>query len=71
MTHKPPIPPDAIAAMVQALTRPPLPDPIIDRGPRRTRKWHGLTKDEKNELRQWAHPEIIDRIETLLKDRNP
>ena len=35
------------------------------------RQWQGLTDDERNQFRQWAHPEIIDAIELKLRERNP
>ena len=33
--------------------------------------WRGLTDEERNQFRQWAHPEIIDAIELKLQERNP
>ena len=35
------------------------------------RQWQGLTDEERNQVRQWAHPEIIDAIELKLRERNP
>ena len=35
------------------------------------RQWQGLTDEERNQFRQWAHPEIIDAIELKLRERNP
>jgi hypothetical protein len=34
-------------------------------------QWQGLTDEERNQFRQWAHPEIIDAIELKLRERNP
>ena len=34
------------------------------------RKWQGLTDDEREQFRQWAHPDIIEAIELKLQERN-
>ena len=34
------------------------------------RQWQGLTDDEINQFRQWAHPDIIKAIELKLKEKN-
>ena len=34
-------------------------------------QWQRLTDEERNQFRQWAHPEIIDAIELKLRERNP
>ena len=34
------------------------------------RKWQGLTNEEREQFRQWAHPDIIEAIELRLQERN-
>ena len=34
------------------------------------RNWQGLTDDEREQFRQWAHPDIIEAIELRLQERN-
>ena len=34
------------------------------------RKWQGLTDEEREQFRQWAHPDIIEAIELKLQERN-
>ena len=34
------------------------------------RQWQGLTDDEREQFRQWAHPDIIEAIELKLQQRN-
>ena len=34
------------------------------------RGWQGLTDEEKHELLEWVHPDIIDAIELKLQVRN-
>lgn len=34
------------------------------------RKWVGLTDAEREQFRQWAHPDIIEAIELRLQERN-
>lgn len=34
------------------------------------RQWQGLTEAEKNQFRQWAHPDMIEAIELRLQERN-
>ena len=33
-------------------------------------KWQGLTDEEREQFRQWVHPEIIEAIELRLQERN-
>ncbi len=32
--------------------------------------WQGLTDAEREQFRQWAHPDIIEAIELRLQERN-
>ena len=34
------------------------------------RQWQGLTDDEREHFRRWAHPEMIEAIELRLQERN-
>ena len=34
------------------------------------REWQGLTEQERLEFSRWAHIDIIEDIETKLKERN-
>ena len=34
------------------------------------REWKGLTDEEREHFRQWAHPDIIEAIELKLQERN-
>lgn len=34
------------------------------------RQWQGLTDAEREQFRQWAHPDIIEAIELRLQERN-
>ncbi len=34
------------------------------------REWQGLTDAEREQFRQWAHPDIIEAIELRLHERN-
>ena len=34
------------------------------------RGWQGLTDNERRELLEWAHPDIIESIELKLQERN-
>ena len=34
------------------------------------RPWQGLTDEEREQFRQWAHPDIIEAIELRLQERN-
>ncbi len=34
------------------------------------REWQGLTDSEREQFRQWAHPDIIEAIELRLQERN-
>jgi len=34
------------------------------------RQWQGLTDEEREQFRQWAHPDIIEAIELKLQERN-
>ena len=34
------------------------------------RGWQGLTDNERRDLLEWAHPDIIDAIELKLQARN-
>ena len=34
------------------------------------RKWQGLTDEERDQFKQWAHPDIIEAIELRLQERN-
>ena len=34
------------------------------------REWVGLTDEEREQFRQWAHPDIIEAIELKLQERN-
>jgi len=38
--------------------------------PQMRREWQGLTNDEREQFRQWAHPDIIEAIELKLQERN-
>lgn len=44
--------------------------PLLRAAIKQPRQWQGLTDAERNEFRQWAHPEIIEAIELKLKERN-
>ena len=35
-----------------------------------SRKWQGLTDEERDQFKQWAHPDIIEAIELRLQERN-
>ena len=41
-------------------------DPV----PQMRREWKGLTDEEREQFRQWAHPDIIEAIELKLQQRN-
>ena len=41
-------------------------DPV----PQMRREWQGLTDEEREQFRQWAHPDIIEAIELRLQERN-
>ena len=34
------------------------------------RQWQGLTDEERDQFKQWAHPDIIEAIELKLQQRN-
>ena len=34
------------------------------------KRWVGLTDEEREQFRQWAHPDIIEAIELRLQERN-
>lgn len=34
------------------------------------RQWQGLTDDEREQFRRWAHPDMIEAIELRLQERN-
>ena len=34
------------------------------------RQWQGLTEDEREQFRRWAHPDMIEAIELRLQERN-
>lgn len=34
------------------------------------RQWQGLTDEERDQFKQWAHPDIIEAIELRLQERN-
>ena len=34
------------------------------------RQWQGLTDEERDQFKQWAHPDIIEAIELKLQERN-
>jgi len=34
------------------------------------REWRGLTDEERKEFAAWMHPDVLDRVERLLKERN-
>jgi murein endopeptidase len=47
---------DAIIALRAAIEQP--------------RQWQGLTDDEREQFRRWAHPDMIEAIELRLQERN-
>ena len=47
---------DAILALRAAIEQP--------------REWQGLTDDEREQFRRWAHPDMIEAIELRLQERN-
>ena len=47
------------------------PDGSIGVGtPAKPDQWQGLTDDEREQFRRWAHPDIIEAIELRLQERN-
>ena len=34
------------------------------------RQWQGLTDEEREQFRRWAHPDMIEAIELRLQERN-
>jgi len=36
----------------------------------RQKEWQGLTDEEREEFSRWAHIDIIEDIETKLRERN-
>lgn len=34
------------------------------------REWAGLTDEERKQFEQWMHPDVLENVERLLKERN-
>ena len=34
------------------------------------REWRGLTDEEREQFAQWVHPDVLKRIERILKGKN-
>lgn len=34
------------------------------------REWVGLTGEERKQFEQWMHPDVLESVERLLKERN-
>lgn len=42
--------------------------PLYTAPPRRS--WVGLTDEERKQFAQWVHPDVLERVEYLLKEKN-